>query len=347
LREKLDAMGYGFFIPIFFISVGMNFDLAALFASPSALALVPLLIVLAYFVKVVPALLYRLRFSWREAFSAGALLSSRLSLIIAASSIALNLGLVTPATNSAIILLAIVTCTFSPFIFNRIVPQPEDAIRRGTILAGGGDLAGLLAQRLVRRGRTDLTLVGDCSARIDQALDACVLKVGDRIDRESLAAAKADTAAALVAADTDEALNVDVARLARETFGIPNVIAVVGSPEHFPLLRTLGARWVQPSMAMLISIEGALEFPAAFDLLVRMHGIDIREATLSNSKLVGQTLRQIHLPGGALVMGIRRGSAVIVPHGDTRLHDGDVLTLVAPQEHFEDVYDWLKQSGAD
>jgi len=46
----------------------------------------------------------------------------------AASAIALDLGLVTPVTNSAIILLAVVTCTLSPFIFNRIamLVAPEE-----------------------------------------------------------------------------------------------------------------------------------------------------------------------------------------------------------------------------
>ncbi len=346
LREKLDAMGYGFFVPIFFISVGIDFNLKALFASSSALVMVPLLILLAYVVKVVPSLLYRLRFSWRETFSAGALLSSRLSLIIAASAIALELGLVTPATNSAIILLAIVTCILSPFIFNRIAPQPEHKKREGTILVGAGDLAGLLAQRLVRRGKTDLALVGDCSGRVHQALDSCVLTFDETpYDRESLAAAGADTAEALVAVDTDEAANAEVARLARETFGIPNVIAVASTLEHFRLLRALGARWVQPSMAMLISLEGALEFPAAFDLLTRMRGVRIREANLRNPEFVGQTLQEMDLPGGALVMGIRRQDEVIVPRGDTRLQFGDILMLVAPEEQFDVVHSQLEQSS--
>jgi Trk K+ transport system NAD-binding subunit len=321
----------------------MGFDLQALFASPTALALVPLLIALAYFVKMIPALLYRLRFSWRETISAGALLSSRLSLIIAASAIALELELVTPATNSAIILLAIVTCTLSPFIFNRVAPQPEEVERRRTILVGGGDLAGLLAQRLVRRGKTDLALVGDCSGRVIQALDSCVLTYDRALDRESLEAAGAETAAALIALDPDEDVNVELARLARETFGIPNVITVVGTREHYSLLRALGARWVQPSMALLLSVEGALEFPAAFDLLTRMRGIKIREATLVNSRLVGQTLPNVHLPGGALIMGIRRGSEVIVPHTDTRLQFNDVLLLVAPEEEFADLLTWLEE----
>ena len=56
-EEKLDAMGYGFFIPIFFIMVGARFDLAALLGSPGALWLVPGLIAAAYLVKMLPALM--------------------------------------------------------------------------------------------------------------------------------------------------------------------------------------------------------------------------------------------------------------------------------------------------
>jgi Kef-type K+ transport system membrane component KefB/Trk K+ transport system NAD-binding subunit len=346
LREKLDAMGYGFFIPVFFISVGIGFDLQALFESPTALALVPLLIVLAYFVKIVPSLLYRFRFSWRETFSAGALLSSRLSLIIAASAIALELELVTSATNSAIILLAIVTCTLSPFIFNRIAPELEERERHGTILVGGGDLAGLLAQRLVQRGKTDLALVGECSGRVYEALDSCVLTFEEALNQETLTAAGAETAEALVAVDTDEEINVRVARMARETFGIPNVIAVASSRERYRALRALGARWVQPSMALLLALEGALEFPLAFDLLARMRGVKVREATLRNPELADQTLQEIHLPGGALVMGIWREEEMIVPRKDTRLQLGDTLMLVASEKEFDDVHAWLEQPSA-
>lgn len=74
---------------------------------------------------------------------------------MATSAIALELELVAPATNSAAILLAIVTCTLSPFIFSRIAPGPKEKRRRGTILVGDADLAGLLAQRLMRRGETE------------------------------------------------------------------------------------------------------------------------------------------------------------------------------------------------
>jgi Trk K+ transport system NAD-binding subunit len=142
-------------------------------------------------------------------------------------------------------------------------------------------LAGLLAQRLVRRGKTELALVGDCSGRVQQALDSCVLKFDRAPTEEALAAAGAETSAALMAVGTHQAINVDAARLARQTFGIATVIAVASSREHYSLLRALGARWVPPSMAMLLALEGALEFPAAFDLLTRMQGVRIRQAKIT------------------------------------------------------------------
>jgi Kef-type K+ transport system membrane component KefB len=133
-QHKLDVFGYAFFIPIFFIMVGVRFDLAALFGSRQTLLLIPVLLVLAYGIKFVAALVFRIRFSWRETFAGGALLSSRLSLIIAISAIGLTLGSIDAATNSAIILVAIFTSTVSPLLFNRIAPQTVTARRRFVVV---------------------------------------------------------------------------------------------------------------------------------------------------------------------------------------------------------------------
>jgi Kef-type K+ transport system membrane component KefB len=165
LPEKLDAIGYGFFVPLFFIMVGATFDLRALLASPTALLLAPLLIAAAYIVKVVPAFFYRTLFAWRETLAAGVLLSSRLSLIIAASAIALQLEVITAATNAAIILVAIVTCTLSPIFFARLLPRPSQETRQGVLILGTGPLAELLGGRLRRDGEmVTLMLVGSLAS---------------------------------------------------------------------------------------------------------------------------------------------------------------------------------------
>jgi Kef-type K+ transport system membrane component KefB len=120
LGMKLDAIGFGFFIPIFFIMVGANFDIQSLLADPASLVLVPVLVAFAFVVKVVPSLMLKSFFGKKNAIAAGFLLSSRLSLIIAASAIGLRLGVISPEINTAIILVAIVTCITSPAIYGML-----------------------------------------------------------------------------------------------------------------------------------------------------------------------------------------------------------------------------------
>ncbi len=118
LEQKLFGIGYGFLIPIFFISVGMQFDLGAL--AGGAIYLVPILLVIAFVVKIVPSLLFLVRYSVKDSISAGVLLSSRLSLIIAMAAVGLELGLIDTTMESAIILLAIITCIICPTIFRKM-----------------------------------------------------------------------------------------------------------------------------------------------------------------------------------------------------------------------------------
>ena len=122
VEKDLEAFGFSFFIPIFFILVGVGFDIRELTSSNEALLLVPVLLIAAMVVKFVPALIFRISFTWRETFAAGSLLSARLSLIIAASLIALDLEIITAAVNSAIILVAIITVTFAPLLFAHVMP---------------------------------------------------------------------------------------------------------------------------------------------------------------------------------------------------------------------------------
>jgi len=123
LEGKLDALGYGFFIPIFFIMIGVRFDLLALVTSTQTIILSLLLIIAAFLVKVLPSLVLCVRYSLRHSLSAGILLSSRLGFTIAVAAIALEFGAISAATNSAIILLAIISSTVAPILFARLLPK--------------------------------------------------------------------------------------------------------------------------------------------------------------------------------------------------------------------------------
>ncbi len=337
LHLKLDAIGFGFFIPIFFIMVGVQFDLPTLLNSREGLLLVPLLLAAAYFIKFVAALLFRFNFGWRETIAAGGLLSARLSLIIAAAAIALQLGAITEAVNSAIILVAIVTCTASPLIFNRVLPQKEKLRRRGVLMVGLGEPTAMLAERLQQTGET-VSIVGKDAARAEQLQKrGFSVLVAGQIDDSVLKKAGAERVKTVLAVSSYDEVNVRVAKMAMQIFAVPSVIALIRDAEIANALEPFGVQVIRPQLATVLALEGALHFPAAFKMLTDpSDGVEVREISLENQAFIGKPLREVQLAGDALLLGLRRGNEVLVPHGNTRLRRGDLLMLVGHEDALQE-----------
>jgi Kef-type K+ transport system membrane component KefB len=113
-RQKLEAIGFGVFIPVFFVASGLQFDLAALFASPSTMLRVPIFLVALLLVRGLPALLYRPLVGSRRSVAAGFLQATSLTFIVAASEIGLELGLITKATGAALIAAGLLSVVIFP-----------------------------------------------------------------------------------------------------------------------------------------------------------------------------------------------------------------------------------------
>jgi Kef-type K+ transport system membrane component KefB/Trk K+ transport system NAD-binding subunit len=335
-REKLDAIGYGFFIPIFFIMVGVDFNLRVLAKTPSALLLVPLLVLLAYFVKVIPALFMRFNFSWRETIAGGFLLSSRLSLIIAASAIALSIGAIDDAVNSAIILLAVISCTFSPLFFNRIFMKGAEVRRRGAIIIGQDQMAEMLTERLLASGET-VTVICPDESRLDAFSQLKVQIVSSCSDPQTaLQDAGAEQARILVDLTIRPEDTMIVCELARTQFNIPIVVSRIGEVDLIPRLRDLGVKVVQPALATAMALEGALRYPTAFDVLSQQaEDVRVNEVGFRNRRLEGTPLQKIRLPGNALILSIRRDGTIMVPQADMVLKEGDRIGLIGSPESLE------------
>lgn len=123
LEIKLSGIGAGFLIPLFFINVGMEFDLKNLISLES-LGFTTKLFVIAVLVKIGPSLLFVFNgISLKDSVGVGILLCSRLSLIIVAATIGLKSGLITQELKDIIILLALITCLLGPSGFKIISPS--------------------------------------------------------------------------------------------------------------------------------------------------------------------------------------------------------------------------------
>jgi Kef-type K+ transport system membrane component KefB len=100
---KLEAIGYGFLIPVFFVSSGLQFDLHALVNSPSSLLRLPLFVIALLAVRGLPALIYRDLITGRRLVAAGLLQATSLPFIVAATTIGLDLRLISAATGAALV----------------------------------------------------------------------------------------------------------------------------------------------------------------------------------------------------------------------------------------------------
>jgi Kef-type K+ transport system membrane component KefB len=102
-RIKLDAIGYGFLIPVFFVTSGLRLDLTGLLADPGALARVPLFLVALLVARGVPALLYARSFDRRSVVAAGLLQATSLPFLVTAGQIGMATGLMSPVTAAALV----------------------------------------------------------------------------------------------------------------------------------------------------------------------------------------------------------------------------------------------------
>jgi Kef-type K+ transport system membrane component KefB len=113
---KLEAIGYGFVIPVFFVSSGLRFDLEALLDAPSALARVPLFLLALFLVRAVPAALYAPTIGRRQAVAAGLLQATSLPFLVTATSIGVTLGEMSAVTAAALVSAGLLSVIVFPLV---------------------------------------------------------------------------------------------------------------------------------------------------------------------------------------------------------------------------------------
>jgi Kef-type K+ transport system membrane component KefB len=111
---KLDAIGFGFVVPVFFVASGIRFDAGALFASAASLLQVPLFLLALVLVRGLPAVLYRRRLGTRNTVAAALLQATSLPFIVASVAIGQELGVLSAASGAALVAAGLVSVLVFP-----------------------------------------------------------------------------------------------------------------------------------------------------------------------------------------------------------------------------------------
>ena len=124
-RAKLEAVGYGVFVPFFFVSTGVRFDLDALFASRETIARVPIFLGALLVARGLPALLYRPLATRTQTAAAALLQATSLSFLVVAGQIGVQLDLIRPATYAALVTAGLLSVLLFPLTALRLLRGAE------------------------------------------------------------------------------------------------------------------------------------------------------------------------------------------------------------------------------
>jgi Kef-type K+ transport system membrane component KefB len=150
LRQKLEAIGYGFVIPVFFVTSGMRLDVDALLDEPSAFARVPLFLAALLVVRGLPALVLRRDLGTRHTVAAALLQATSLPFIVTATMLGEEVGAITAANAAAFVGAGLVSSLVFPLVATALLARgaPADpgavdtvAVRRERPVRTGGPFA--------------------------------------------------------------------------------------------------------------------------------------------------------------------------------------------------------------
>jgi Kef-type K+ transport system membrane component KefB len=146
LEGKLDAVGYGFFIPVFFVASGMALDVQSIARNPLRLLV---FFVLLLVVRGLPSLLvYRRALPLRQRAEMTFITATTMPLLIALAAIGLSTGVMIPANAAALVGAGVLSVLVYPLIAIALarrggtVPAGPDAGATGLDVAGAGGVVG-------------------------------------------------------------------------------------------------------------------------------------------------------------------------------------------------------------
>lgn len=332
LLHKLDSFGYGFLIPIFFVEVGVKLNIWGLFSEKKLLLLIPLLLVGLLLSKLVPVLLLRFWYDNKTVISSGFLLTSTLSLVIAAATIGERLGVITTQMSGTLILVAVITSIFTPIVFKKWFPKEVIPSKKVSIAFLGANQVTLPISRELKSGLYDTVIY---HTNIENALNNSLFEVKE-IPDFSLKTIEKTTilqAEVVVISTGDEEVNASLA-LAIKGRGVQRVIARIESPEREQEVRQHKIEVFSTFMSTKTLLRALIESPSVVNILTNTD-TGLYEILMLNEQFDDMAIRRFPFTGDIIFVRIFRGNDSIVPHGDTELKMNDRLIVTGSKEYVD------------
>lgn len=347
-QEKLTSIGYGFFIPIFFIMTGVRLDLKSLFANKTALALIPVLVACFIIAKLPTFLVYRSRFNQRNSFAGGFLTVTTITLVLPSLQVAQNLHAITSTQSAAFILAAVIVCILAPIVFNSTYKlAKEDLVKEKVVIIGTNTLTVPVAQQLSHNWYDVRMLTDNQENYKTYDSEVSDLKYFDEITEQELDEGHYFDTDVMVLGFRRDIKNYRMAVLAKQ-HGVKRVIASIQDPKvsvkWTDELTGLGVEIFNSYVVQNSVLRSLIESPSVFEMMMSAHS-GLFEVIVHNRRYVGMEIRSLPLIDQITITRIYRNHKAISPSGDTVLEYGDHILYTGPYKVVNQVRSRLGRRG--
>ncbi|AUX11005.1 potassium transporter [Latilactobacillus sakei] len=327
--DKLTSIGYGFFIPIFFIMTGAKLDLPALLKDPKSLSLIPFFFIGFMLSKAATYWILKRRFKKTNALAGTFLSATTITLVLPILTVGLNLKVITSQQSGAFTLAAILSCILGPIFFNRFYqPTPEDLPRKRVKFIGANIMTIPIAQQL-SNGLYTTQLFTDNQSNYEIYHSAADLTLLPDLSEDSLVATGAFDADILILGYLNHEQNYRLAQLAL-TAKVPRIIARFEAKnildEKYDHLKEQGVEVFNTYEANISLLRSLIETPSTLQIIDNTDA-GLFEVTVQNRRFTGLQISNLPFVDQVTISRIYRDQELIMPHGDTQIHLNDHLIL--------------------
>lgn len=334
LVQQLDSFGYGFLIPIFFVMVGVDLNIWALFKDPTIMIMIPLLFIALLMSKLIPILYLKKWYDMKKVIGSGFLLTSTLSLVIAAATIGERLGVIDHKMSGALILVAVLTSILTPVWFKALFKKEQAASHKKRVTFIGANQLTLPVTLDLHQDEYDIRILHVFQENKEALLADSIFEVEsiEQYDDETLRkAGVGQEEDVLVVATGSETKNKEIALFAKEE-GAKQVIASVNKAEAELTLKEAGIDTFSTFLSSKTVLRALIEAPDAIRLLTNEDS-SLYQIQMNNHRYHNVMLREFPFTGDLVFVRIFRGIDSLVPHGDTTLRSGDRVLVSGSREY--------------
>ncbi|MDF7637872.1 cation:proton antiporter [Lactobacillus sp. ESL0791] len=335
-QEKLNAIGYGFLIPFFFILTGVKLDLGALLGSRATLMLIPLLL-LAFLLAKLPAYFsFKKLFSKRNSLAGTFLVETTMTLVISGVAVAQNIHALSSQQGGALTLAAVLTCLFGPMLFKQLYQPQDEQVPKTIVHIIGTTVASVETYHQLPRDWYDTKLYTRHEQNYRTYKNSAPVTFLETMEPLKLIEWGIFDTDILVITDLRSKINYSLA-IAAKKYGVERVLVRMDNPDPDEVgvmeeeLKNLGIEYFNTFDTSIGVFRTAIEAPQVLRFITSSKS-SLFEVTMTNDRFNGSLLSDLPEIDQVVISKIVRDGKFVDPHDDTRLATNDHLIMAGSRE---------------